>query len=101
MHSAISGALVVEKEVIKDGKVTKQQLHVYSVSEVLTGSNKYYSEVEKICYAIVMSSRKLCHYFEAHTIKVLTSQPLNNVFDNRGSSDRVSKCRRWNSQSVL
>jgi hypothetical protein len=27
----------------------------------------------KICYAIIMSARKLRHYFEAHTIKVLTN----------------------------
>jgi hypothetical protein len=59
------------------------------VSEVLIGSKKYYSEVEKICYAVVMSSRKLCHYFEAHTIKVLTNQLLNGIFSNRDSSDRV------------
>jgi hypothetical protein len=51
----------------------KQQFLVYFVSEVLTGSNKYYSEMEKICYAFVMSARKLQHYFEAHTIKVLTN----------------------------
>jgi diketogulonate reductase-like aldo/keto reductase len=59
--------------------------------EVLTRSRKYYLEVEKICYAVVMSSRKLRHYFEAHTIKVLTNQPLNNIFGNRDSSDKVSK----------
>jgi hypothetical protein len=36
--------------------------------------------MEKICYAIVMSARKLRHYFEAHTIKVLTNQTLNDIF---------------------
>jgi hypothetical protein len=59
--------------------------------EVLIGSKKYYSEMEKICYAVVMSFRKLRHYFEAHTIKVLTNQSLNDVFSNRDSSGRVSK----------
>jgi hypothetical protein len=92
MRSAISGALVIEKEVMKDGKTMKQQLPLYFVLEVLTGSNKYYLKVEKICYAVIMSSRKLCHYFEAHTIKVLANQPSNDIFDNRGNSNRV---RRW------
>jgi hypothetical protein len=36
-------------------------------------------------------ARKLWHYFEAHTIKVLTNQPLNDIFGNRDSSDRISK----------
>jgi hypothetical protein len=35
-----------------------------------------------------MSARKLQHYFEAHTIKVLTNQPLNDIFDNRDNSGR-------------
>jgi hypothetical protein len=32
-----------------------------------------YSEMENICYAVIISVRKLQHYFEAHTIKVLTN----------------------------
>jgi hypothetical protein len=52
----------------------KQLFLVYFVLEVLTGSKKFYLEMEKICYAIVMTARKLRHYFEAHTIKVLTNR---------------------------
>jgi hypothetical protein len=91
MHSALSGALVVEKEIMKDGKITKQQFSRYFISEVLIGSKKYYSEIEKICYVVIMSSRKLRHYFEAHAINVLTNQPLNDIISNRDSSSRVSK----------
>jgi hypothetical protein len=46
--------------------------------------------MKKICYAVI-SSRKLRHYFEAHTIKVLTNQPLNDIFDNKDSSGRICK----------
>jgi hypothetical protein len=38
-----------------------------------------------------MSARKLRHYFEAHTIRVLTDQPLHDIFGNRDSSERISK----------
>jgi predicted regulator of amino acid metabolism with ACT domain len=38
-----------------------------------------------------MSSRKLRHYFKAHTIRVLTNQPLNDIFGNIGSSVKISK----------
>jgi hypothetical protein len=89
-HSAFSGALVVEKEIIKDGKIVKQQFPVYFVSMVLTGSKIYYSEMKKICYAVIMSARKLQHYFEAHTIKVLTNQLLHDILGNRDSSSRIS-----------
>jgi hypothetical protein len=59
----------------KNDKTTRQQFLVYFMLDVLTGSKKFYSEKEKICYAVVMSSRKLRHYFKAYTIKVLTNQP--------------------------
>jgi hypothetical protein len=69
--------------------------------DVLTQSKKYYSEMEKICYAVIMSARKLHHYFEAHTIKVLTNQPLNDIFDNRDSSGQISKCAMELSKYVV
>jgi hypothetical protein len=90
-HSTVSGALVVEKEVTTNSKIVKQQFPVYFVSKVLTGSKKYYAKMGKICYVVVLSARKLRYYFEAHTIKVLTNPPLNNIFGNRGSSGQINK----------
>jgi hypothetical protein len=90
-HLAVSEALVVEKKIKHKDKTAKQQFSMYFMSEVLIGSKKFYSEMEKICYAVVMSSRKLLHYFEAHTIKVLTNQPLNDIFGNKESFRRISK----------
>jgi hypothetical protein len=76
---------VVEKEVAHKGDMMKQQYPVYFVSEVLARSKKYYSKVNKICYAVVISARKLQHYFEAHTIGVLTDHPLHDIFKNRAT----------------
>jgi hypothetical protein len=74
---------------------------MYFVSEVLTGSKRFYSEVEKICYVVIMSARKLRHYFEAHTIKVLTNQPLNDIFGNKDSSGRINKWATELSEHVV
>jgi hypothetical protein len=90
-HSAVSSALVVKKEIKHKHKTTKQQFLVYFTSKVLTGSKKFYSKMGKICYAVIMSSRKLRQYFEAHTIMVLTNPPLNDIFGNRDGSGRISK----------
>jgi uncharacterized membrane protein len=43
-------------------------------------------------YAIVMSARKLHHYFKAYRVRVIINQPLNDIFGNRDSSDRI---RKW------
>jgi hypothetical protein len=58
-HTTVSGALVQEIEVSKEGKNLSDQVPIYFVSEALDGSKKYYSEMEKICYTVVMSVRKL------------------------------------------
>jgi hypothetical protein len=91
-HTVVSGDLVVEKEVAQGaGAAAKHQHPVYFVSEVLAGSKKYYSEIKMICYAVVMCSGKLRHYFKAHTIRVLMNQPLHDIFGNRYRSGRIEK----------
>jgi ribonuclease HI len=92
MHAAVSGALMVKKEIVSNGKPMKQQFSVYFMLEVLTGSKRFYSEMEKICYAVIMSAWKLRPYFKSHTIKVSTNQPLNDIFSNR---DNFSKINKW------
>jgi hypothetical protein len=55
--------------------------------------------VKKIWYAVVMSSRKLHHYFEAHTIKVLTNQPLK-TYSATETAPAESASGRLNYQSM-
>jgi hypothetical protein len=59
MHTAVSGAHVQERETSKEGKKLSHQVPIYFVFEALTGFKKYYSKMEKICYGVVMSARKL------------------------------------------
>jgi hypothetical protein len=61
-NSAVSAVLVQEKE--EEGKLKK--IPVYFASETLSGSKIFYSELEKIAYAVIMAARKLRHYFEGH-----------------------------------
>ena len=45
----------------------------------MEGIEMNYPLIEKFAYALVMASRKLRPYFEAHKILVLIDQPLTNV----------------------
>jgi hypothetical protein len=85
--SAVSAVLVQEKE--EEGKL--KQIPVYFASEALSGSKIFYSKLEKIAYAVIMAARKLRHYFEGHRIRVITNQPLNDLFANREASTRIIK----------
>ena len=86
-QTAVSAALVVKRTV----EVRQKQLAVYFASEALSSSKLFYSELEKIAYAVVMASRKLRHYFEGHKIVAITDQPLHDLFHNREASARISK----------
>jgi hypothetical protein len=70
----------------KEGEGKFKQIPVYFASEGLSGSKLFYSELEKIAYAVVMAARKLRHYFDGHRIRVITNQPLNDLFANKEAS---------------
>jgi hypothetical protein len=74
-ETIVSAVLVQEQE----KNHSKQQVPIYYVSEALSESKSYYSEIEKIAYTVLTASRKLKHYFQAHKIRVLTNYPLKEV----------------------
>jgi hypothetical protein len=86
-NSVPSAVLVQEKE--EEGKL--KQIPVYFTSEALSGAKIFYSELEKIAYVVIMAARKLRHYFKGHRIRVITNQPLNDLFANREASTRIIK----------
>ena len=47
--------------------------------------------MQKLLYVILITSRKLRHYFQAHNIKVVSSFPLDDILRNRDANDRVVK----------
>ncbi|XP_077228522.1 uncharacterized protein LOC143861481 [Tasmannia lanceolata] len=68
-----------------------QQKSVYYVSKVLHDAEIRYQRVEKLAYALIIAARKLRPYFQAHTIKVLTDQPLRQVLHKPDTSGWLVK----------
>jgi hypothetical protein len=64
---------------------------VYYISEVLHEAKIRYLEIYKLLYAIIIASRKLHHYFQAHKISVVSSYPLRVVLHNSNATDNITK----------
>jgi hypothetical protein len=63
---------------------------VYYVSKVLHAAKARNPETHKLLYAILIASRKLRHYFQAHKIVVLTSYPLRAILHNSNTTGNIA-----------
>ena len=52
------------------------QLPVYYVSQAFQGAEPKYLRIEKIAFALIVTSRKLRPYFHANPILVMTDKPI-------------------------
>ncbi|CAL8132253.1 unnamed protein product [Prunus armeniaca] len=64
---------------------------VHYVSKGLQDAEIRYPDIEKLAFALVVSARRLRPYFQAHTIHVLTNQPLRQVLQKPETSGRLVK----------
>jgi hypothetical protein len=69
----ISTTLVVERE--EPRRSLKVQRPDYFMSEVLSDSKTRYSQMQKLLYTVLITKRKLHHYFHAHVITVVSKYP--------------------------
>ena len=64
---------------------------VYYVSKSLNEADVRYFPLEKAILAVVHVTRKLPHYFQAHTVVMLTQLPLKSVLRNADYTGRIAK----------
>jgi hypothetical protein len=72
-------------------KVKTVQKPIYYVSEVQHKAKARYPETHRLLYAILIASRKLRHYLQAHKIVVVTSYPLRAILHNSNAMSNIAK----------
>ena len=83
---------VVSAVLLKDQGV---QQPVYYVSKTLVDAKTRYLPLEKLVLALVHATRKLPHYFQAHTVYALTEYPLQSLFKRFDLTGQIAK---WGTQ---
>ncbi|GJX66934.1 reverse transcriptase domain-containing protein [Tanacetum coccineum] len=80
---AISAVLMTER----GGK----QLPMYFLSRALRGPEINYTSMEKLVLALFSASKRLKRYFQAHTIVVITDQPIKQLLSKSKINGRMLK----------
>jgi hypothetical protein len=85
----VSVAVIVERR--EEGHTLLVQRPVYFISEVLSETKIRYPQIQKLLYAVILTRRKLRHYFESHPVTVVSSFPLGEIIQSRETSGRIAK----------
>ena len=67
------------------------QQPIYYVSITLVDVETRYLPLEKLVLTLVHAIRKLTHYFQGHTIYVLTQYPLQSLLKRSDFTGRIAK----------
>src|SRR4051812_46672765 len=78
---------------MEEGKVQSIQRPIYYLSMLLNKSQKLYPHYQNLLLAVIMTSRKVSHYFDEHPITIVSSAPLADILNNPGATRRVAE---WN-----
>ncbi|GJR37271.1 reverse transcriptase domain-containing protein [Tanacetum coccineum] len=82
-NEAISAVLMTDRE--------GRQIPVYFVSRTLRGPEINYTPMEKLVLALLSASKRLKRYFQAHTVVVITNQPIKQLLSSSEISGRMLK----------
>ncbi|XP_057779963.1 uncharacterized protein LOC130998564 [Salvia miltiorrhiza] len=64
---------------------------LYYLSRTMTPNELKYAPIEKVCLALIFSIQKLKHYFQAHTVRLVSkANPLKFVMSRPVLSDRLA-----------
>ena len=67
------------------------QKPVYYTSKTLVDAETRYLPLEKLVLALVHGTKKLPHYFQAHTVYVLTEYPLQSLIKRSDFTGWIAK----------
>jgi hypothetical protein len=86
----VSTTLVVERA--EEGHAYRVHHLVYFISEVLGPSKIRYPQLQKLLYAVLLTARKLRHYFDDNKVIVVTGFLIGDILHNK---EAVGSTVKW------
>ena len=65
------------------------QLPIYYVSQAFQGAEAKYPQIDKIAFALIVASWKLCPYFQANPILMMMDQPIKKSMNRSEAARRM------------
>ena len=64
---------------------------MYFVSKVLKGAELRYQKIERLALAVIVTARKLRHYFQGHPITIRAKYPIKQILKKPDLAGRMVK----------
>ena len=86
LYLAVSNTVVSSTLIREERNIQKP---VYYTSQAFQGAKASYPRMEKIAFALLVASRKLHPYFQAHHIVVMIDQPIRKMMNKIDAAGRL------------
>jgi hypothetical protein len=62
---------------------------VYYISKIVFDYETHYNQVQKLFYVVLITNRKLLHYFKSHPVRVVASHDFEEIVGNCLATRRI------------